>query len=179
MLEDKLDELLDSVLIEAGCSLEPGEEFRSPALDVLRYYGRSVRLNWAPILGRAQSVVVVARQPIDVGFSEAGYVQLMTRAAMAASGRFSPWRGPAIGLAVVVLTPEPIGPGDDETLGRVLASGYRRLRTVPFGLFRLNLGQEAASFALATSPDALFPEAERLADAFSEHFRRFVPFLEV
>ena len=99
--------------------------------------------------------------------------------AMAASGRFSPWRGLAIGLSVVVLTPEPIGPGDDEILGRVLAGRYRRLRTVPFGLFRLNLGQEAASFALATSADALFPEAEKLADSFSEHFRRFVPFLEV
>jgi hypothetical protein len=98
---------------------------------------------------------------------------------MAASGRFSPWRGLAIGLTVVVLTPEPIAPGDDETLGRVLSGGYQRLRTVPFGLFRLNLGQEAASFALTTSVDALFPESEKLADAVSEHFRRFVPFLEV
>ena len=95
------------------------------------------------------------------------------------SGRFSPWRGLAIGLSIVVLTPEPIAPGDDETLGRVLSASYRRLRTVPFGLFRVNLGQEAVSFALAAGPDALFPEAERLADAFSAHFRRFVPFLEV
>jgi hypothetical protein len=179
MLEDKLDELLDSILLAAGCSLEPGEEFRRPALDVLRYYNRQVRLSWPPIVGKAQSVVVVVRQPVDVAFSEAGYTQLMTRAAMAASGRFSPWRGLAIGLAVVVLTPEPIAPGDDDTLGRVLTASYRRLRTVPFGLFRLNLGQEAASFALASSPGSLFPEAERLADAFSEHFRRFVPFLEV
>ncbi|MDR3620098.1 MAG: hypothetical protein P4L85_12165 [Paludisphaera borealis] len=179
MLEDKLDELLDSVLLETGCSLEPGEEFRQPALDVLRYYSRQVRVSWPPIVGKAQSVTVVVRQPVDIGFSEAGYGQLVTRAAMAASGRFSPWRGLAIGLSVVVLTPEPIAPGDDETLGRVLAGRYRRLRAVPFGLFRLNLGQEAASFALATSADALFPEAERLADAFSEHFRRFVPFLEV
>jgi hypothetical protein len=179
MLEETLDELLDATLTEAGCVLEPGEEFRAPALDVLRYYHRPVRVSWTPVVGRAHGVVAVVRQPIDVGFSEAGYVQLLTRAAMAASGRFPPWRGPAIGLSVVVLTPEPIAPGDDETLSRVLAGNYRRFRAVPFGLFRLNLGQEAASFALATSADALFPEAERLADAFSERFRRFVPFLEV
>jgi hypothetical protein len=179
MLEEKLDELLDSVLVAGGSVLEPGEEFRTPALDVLRYYSRQVRLGWLPIVGKAQSVVMVVRQPVDVAFSEAGYVQLMTRAAMAASARFSPWRGLAIGLSIVVLTPEPIAPGDDETLGKVLGASYRRLRTVPFGLFRLNLGQEAASFALATSADSLFPEAERLADSVSEHFRRFVPFLEV
>jgi len=179
MLEEKLDELLDSVLIAEGCELEPGEEFRKPALDVLRYYRRPVHMNWVPVVGKAQGVTAVVRQPVDVEFSEAGYTRLMNRVAMAASSRFSPWSGLAIGLNVVVLTPEPIAPGDDETLGRVLSGGYQRLRTVPFGLFRLNLGQEAASFALATSVDALFPEAEKLADAVSEHFRRFVPFLEV
>ena len=54
----------------------------------------------------------------------------------------------------------------------------RRFRVVPFGILRINLGQEAVSFALKASPDQLFPEPMRLADAVSEHLRRFVPLLE-
>ena len=72
MLEEKLDELLDSVLIPEGCALEPGEEFRKPALDVLRYYRRPVHMNWIPVVGKAQGVTAVVRQPFDVEFSEAG-----------------------------------------------------------------------------------------------------------
>ena len=43
MLEERLFELIDPVLRLAGATLEPGEEFREPPLDVLRYYRREVR----------------------------------------------------------------------------------------------------------------------------------------
>jgi hypothetical protein len=179
MLEDDFLEILDPVLRAAGSVAEPGDDFRAPPLDVLRYYARPVRLHWVPFLGRATSVVAVARQPVDIGFSTADYLRFQARLAMAASGRFPPGRkgrGLVIGLTTVVLTPEPIGPNDDTVLGTVLV-GLRRLRTVPLGILRLNLGQEALAFSLASSPDNLFPEAAALADALSLHFRRFVPLI--
>jgi len=178
VIEERLFELIDPLLRSGGASLEPGEELQEPALDVLRYYRRPVRWNAVPLLGRALSVVAVVRQPMDLELSENGYNQLLTRLAMAASGRFPPWKGLTIGLTGLVLTPEPIGPGDDAVLARVLDRSLRRFRVVPFGMLRLNLGQEAISFALKASPDQLFPEPMRLADALSEHLRRFVPLLE-
>ena len=50
---------------------------------------------------------------------------------------------------------------------------------MPFGLMRVNLGQEAVALALNTSPDALFTESVRLADALCDRFRRFVPLIEL
>ena len=179
MIDDQLFDRIDPLLSSLGSKPEDGEEFREPALDVLRYYRRPVKLGAIPLLGRGLGVVAVVRQPIDVGLNDADYTKLLTRVAMAASGRFPPWQGFVIGLTCVVLTPEPIGPGDDAVLGRVLGTRLRRYRVVPFGLIRVNLGQEAVSFALKASPDQLFPEAERLADALSEHLRRFVPLLEM
>src|SRR5271157_4387309 len=44
---------------------------------------------------------------------------------------------------------------------------------------RVNLGREATAFAMKTSPDQLFTEPGRLADTLSEHFRRFVPLIEI
>ncbi len=179
MLEERLFELIDPVLRLAGATLEPGEEFREPPLDVLRYYRRAVSWSGIPIVGRAVSVVAVVRQPVDVELSDAGYSRLLTRLAMAASGRFPPWKGLAIGLTGLVVTPEPIGPGDDAVLGRALGGSLRRFRVVPVGLIRVNLGQEATAFAMKTSPDQLFTEPARLADTLSEHFRRFVPLIEM
>jgi hypothetical protein len=192
MTEDRLFELIDPLLRSAGSVVEAGEEFRAPVLDVLRYYFRPVRLHWVPLLGRASGVAAVVRQPVDVGFRPDDYGRFLTRVALAVNGRFPPWtlpRGPrrgraagglVIGLTVLVLTPEPIGPEDDATLGRVLA-GLSTLRTrtraVPLGLLRVNLGQEALSFALASGPAGLFTEPEALADALALHFRRFVPLL--
>ncbi len=179
MIDDAFLELIEPVLKEAGSVREPGEEFRVPPLDVLQYYPRIARLNRLPILGRALGVVMVVRQPVDIDGSRSGYERLLTRLAMAANGRFPPWKGWVIGLSALVLTPEPIGPGDDAMLRQVLDVRLRRMRVVPFGLFRINLGQEAISLAINASPDGLFPEPGRLADALCEHFRRFVPLMEL
>src|SRR4051794_32390800 len=176
MIEDQLFEIIDPVLKSAGASVEAGEEYRTPPLDVLRYYCRPVRLHWVPLLGRASSVVAVVRQPVDVGFQPGDYRTFLTRVAMAVNGRFPPRLGPwprrqaprvagglVIGLTVLVLTPEPIGPGDDAALGEVLGgltAARTRTRTVPLGLMRVNLGQEALAFALASGPVGLFPEPE-------------------
>ena len=89
MLEDPFFDLIDPVLAPLGQLPEDGEEFREPPLDVLRYYRRPVRLHWLPLLGRAQSVVAVARQPADVGVAGGPGKDLgafLARVAMAAGG---------------------------------------------------------------------------------------------
>jgi hypothetical protein len=187
MTEDALFALIDPVLRAAGAVPEPGEEFRAPALDVLRYYARPVRLGLVPVLGRGLSVVAVARQPADVGLSAGDYPRFLTRLAMAVNGRFPPWglrsvrrpTGLALGMTAVVLTPEPIGPGDDDVLRRVVSGRpLPRQRAVPLGLIRVNLGQEALAFALASGPADAFPEPAALADALTPHLRRYVPLVE-
>jgi hypothetical protein len=175
MIEDRLIELIDPLLRENGCVIDEGEEFREPPLDVLRYYHRRVRLGRLPFFGKSLSVIMVVRQPIDIDGSRADYERFLTRVAMAANGRFPPWRGLVIGLTVLMLTPEPIGPGDDALLGDVLAVKLRRMRVVPFGLLRINLGQEAIALAISKDPDGLFSEPGRLADALCDQFRRYVP----
>jgi len=177
MIEDRFIELIDPILRDDGSVLEEGEEFREPPLDVLRYYRRTVRLSRIPILGKSQSVVMVVRQPVDIDGSRAAYERFLTRVAMAANGRFPPWRGLVIGLTVLVLTPEPIGPGEDAMLGEVLGIKLRRMRVVPFGLIRVNLGQDAIALAINKDPDGLFTEPGRLADALCEQFRRYVPLI--
>jgi hypothetical protein len=198
MIEDRLFELIDPVLRAAGCVAERGEEFRAPPLDVLRYYLRPVRLSGIPLLGRASSVVAVVRQPVDTGFRPDDYRRFLTRLARAVNGRFPPWSGwngswhwpwvrrrgagggLVIGLTALILTPEPIGPDDDTTLGQVLgglSAPRTRTRVVPLGLLRVNLGQEALAFALAAGPAGLFKEPEALADVLSLHCRRFVPLI--
>ena len=182
MTEDAFFSLIDPVMKTAGSVPEEGEEFRTPPLDVLRYYRRAVRLHWLPILGRAQSVVAAVRQPVDVGIagSPRDYRAFLARLAMAVNGRFPPGRRlgwGSIGLTVVVLTPEPIAAEDDARLEAALKAPGRS-RVVTLGLIRLNLGQEAMSFHLAGGPDDLFPEPIALADALTARFRRFVPLFE-
>ena len=63
-------------------------------------------------------------------------------------------------------------------LRQVLEVKLGRMRVVPFGLIRINLGQEAMALAINASPDDLFPEPGRLADALCEHLRRYVPLIE-
>jgi hypothetical protein len=182
LLEEQLFEIIDPILVSHQLREEPGEEFREPPLDVLRYYRRPVRLHWLPMLGRAQSVVAVVRQPVDVGVtgSPRDYRAFLSRLAMAVNGRFPPGRRlgwGSIGLTVVVLTPEPIAAEDDARLEEALKAPSRS-RVVTLGLIRLNLGQEAMSFQLAGGPDDLFPEPIALADELTARFRRFVPLFD-
>jgi hypothetical protein len=178
MLEDQFIELIDPLVRAGGSVLEVGEEFREPPLSVLRYYRRRVSLNWVPILGEAHSVVAIVRQPIDIDSSKSAQSRLLTRLAMAVNGRFPPWRGLVIGLTALVLTPEPIAPADDAMLRDVLGVKLGRMRVVPFGLIRVNLGQEAIALAVNSGPDELFTEPTLLADPLCEKFRRYVPLME-
>jgi hypothetical protein len=61
----------------------------------------------------------------------------------------------------------------------VLEMKLRRMRVMPFGLVRINLGQEAVALAIKSSPDELFAEPLRLADVLTQHFRRYVPAIEL
>lgn len=174
VIEDNFFDLIDPILRGLGAVRDDGEEFRDPPLDVLRYDVRPVRLHRVPFLGRALSVVATVRQPIDVSLATGGYPTLLRRLAMAVNGRYPPWsRGLAVGLTTIVLTPEPIGPSDDAALQAALTA-LPRWRSVPLGLIRVNLGQEALSFALTSGPPGLFPEPTALADALTSHLRRFV-----
>lgn len=175
MIEDRLLELIDPALRAHGATPEPGEDLARPSLEVVRYYQRPVRWNAMPILGRALSVVAVVREPTALSFSASGYADLMARIALAANARFSFLKGAVLGLTSVVLTAGPIGPEDDGVLAGALDPGVRRHRVVPFGLIRVNLGQEAVAFSLRSSPAGLFSEPLLLADLFSESFRRYVP----
>jgi hypothetical protein len=179
MIEDQLIELIEPLLEQAGSRFQGGEEFRQPPLDVLRYYQRRVRMSGFPILGHAQSIVLVARQPVDIDGSRPAYERLLTRLAMAVNGRFPPWKGLTIGLNAMILTPEPIAPGDDELLREVLGINLRRMRAVPLGLYRINLGQEAMALAMHTDPSGAFTEGGLLAELLCERFRRFVPLIEM
>jgi len=179
VIEDDFWERINPVLKGLGATQDDGEEFREPPLDVLRYDVRPVRLHRVPLLGRALGVVATVRQPMDVALTDGGYGTLLRRLAMAVNGRYPPWpRGLTVGLTAIVLTPEPIGPGDDAALQAALAASPR-MRAVPLGLLRVNLGQEAMAFALTAGPPGLFPEGEALADALTPHFRRFVGLLDL
>ena len=182
MLEDQFFDLIDPVLSPIGLREVDGEEFREPPLDVLRYYRRAVRLHWLPVIGRAQAVVAVARQPVDVGLSGSSkdYRAFLDRLGLAVNGRFPPGRKlgfGSIGLTAVVLTPEPIA-AEDDALMKAALEAPRRSRVVPLGLIRVNLGQEAMAFQLSGGSDVLFPEPAAIADALTLQFRRFVPLFD-
>lgn len=180
MLVDELVESLDTLLGAAGLRAEEGEEYRDPPLDVARYYTRVVKLGWMPVVDQVLSVVAVVHQPADVSFARDGYRALLDRLASAAHVRFPRWpRGDGLGLALttVVVTPEPISPDEDPKLGDLLAK-RRRSRVVPLAIFRLNLGQEAMSLALAGGLGARFPEVGKLADDLTGRLGRFLPTIE-
>jgi hypothetical protein len=180
MVEDQLLTLLDDLLCPLGSETIEGEQYLRPALSVLRFYARKVKLGRAPILGRAWSVVAVVRQPVDLAFTAGGNRSLLERVSAIANERFPPWpRGWALsmGLTTIALTPEPIGPGDDALL-RSSLSLPARYRGVPLGLIRLNLGQEAMAQAIAAGPEQLFVEPATLIDALAKSFRRYVPLVQ-
>jgi hypothetical protein len=181
MTEDDLFELMDSVLHPLGAASESGDELRGPDLDVLGYYVRPIRLSAMPIIGRGLSVVALCRQPIDVGLAGNGFRALVERLAKVVNTRFPPLRkgrGLLLGMTAVVATPEPIGPDEESILAKTLGP-VARTRAVPLGVFRINLGQEAVSFALRRGPEGLFTEPDALADAFATRLRRFLPILEL
>jgi hypothetical protein len=184
MTEADLFDLIDPVLAELGSKSEDGEEFREPALDILRYYRKPVRLHWFPVLGQALSIVAVVRQPFDLAGTAEGHRAMLIRLSLAANGRFpfAPWRAAgeravALAMTVIQLTPEPIGPEDDATLQAAFEKIPKR-RAVPLGILRVNLGQEAMAFAISGGPGNLFPEAVALADALTPRLRRYVPLIE-
>lgn len=186
MTEDAFFELIDPVLRDMQSVPEDGEEFLRPPLDVLRYHRRPVRLGWVPWFGRGLSVLAVVRQPVDIGLNAGDYRRFLTRLAMAANGRFPPWgkgrhpKGLVLGLTAIVFTPEPIGPEDDAVLADVLAGApATRQRAVPLGVIRVNLGQEALAFALASGPEGVFREGIAVVDALTPHLRRYVPLIDV
>jgi hypothetical protein len=178
VIQDRLFELIDAAVLPSGARPDPGEDIPSLPMEVLRYYRRKVRWSRTPILGQGQSILAVVRQPQDIAFSQSGYVALLRRLAGAASGRFPPWGGLSLGLTTLAITPELLAPGEDEILAKVLLTSLRRYRTVALGLLRVNLGQEAVTFALRKAPGGLFPEPLALADSLSEHLQRFVPLFE-
>jgi hypothetical protein len=181
MTEDNLFALIDPILTPLGFETHEGEEFASPPLDLLRYHQRPVDLAPIPWLGRASSVVAIVRQPIDIGFDEVGCRELLKRVANAVNHRYPPWRfryGLAIGLTLIVTTPEPITAQDDSVLALALAAAGKRTRGFPLGIIRLNLGQEGMAQALSSGPDGLFPEPQLLSDILSMSFRRFLPRFE-
>ena len=174
MLLENFLEQLDPVLKELGHQVDAGEEFRDPPLDIERYYHRPRRLHWLPVVGRGLGVVAVVRQPLDVGFSALGYSTLLERLGLAVNGRFSPRLGLSVGLSVIVITPEPIQPTDEDLLGK-LSRTIPRTRVTLVGLFRLNLGQEAMASLLTKSP---FAEPAALHDFLASRFRQFVPIFQ-
>jgi hypothetical protein len=181
LTENDFFELIESHLTPTRWQRGVGEEFASPALDVLAYFDRPVRLHWVPILGQASSVVAVIRQPVDLNSQVGGSLALLDRVAQAVHGRYPPWpkgRGVVVGLTTIVLTPEPLRASQEEVLVETLKRGRKKRRVVPLGLIRLNLGQEAMVSALTTVEAGLFPEPIELVDLLAERFQRFVPLLE-
>jgi hypothetical protein len=179
MTEDELLELVRSILAPLGCREAEGEIFADPPLEILTYHCRAHRLLRLPVVGRALSVVAVARRPPDLPLSD--LAALAERVARAAHGRFPPWPkgvGLTIGLTTVLVSQEPIRPDDEALLHAALASASsRRGRVVPLGLFLANPAQKAVSFALRLPDGTLADDPTTLADGLSEHLGRFVPFL--
>lgn len=185
MTEEDFFDLIDPVLIALGASREDGEDYRSPPLDVPRYYRRPARLGRLPVLGRATSVVAVARQPTDLKPEDTAPIvrfrTVLTRMARAANGRFRPSvrAGLALGLTGIVLSERSIDPDDEATLARLVdGRPLPRQRAFPLGLIVVDLARDSLTFALASGPPGAFPEPVALADALSVRLRRFVSRVE-
>ena len=170
---EELRKILENALDPIGGKPAEGDESSRPPLEVLAYRSRSVRLGRIPFFGRGLSVVALARQPRDLA-AGSGDAELLKRIAMAANERYPPIRGLSIGLTAVVITPEPIGPDDDQALAQALTDAPRS-RVVPLAIFRVNPGQEALALALAAPPEGLYPEPIAIADALTPKLQRFVP----
>ncbi len=178
MIESDLLEIVDRALLAAGAILEEGEAFSTPRLEIVRYYRKPERLSPIPIVGRALQVVAVVRQPGDLVGDRGGLRTLLGRLAMAVNGRYPPRAAWVVGLLPLFLTAEPITPEDDALTRDSTAITLPPRRVLLTGLFRLNLGQEAMSFAVTRGDDNPFALAETIADALAPNLRRFVPLVE-
>jgi hypothetical protein len=181
MLDSRLFEILDAALGPFGAHTEAGIASLEPPLVIVRFYHRSVRLHWLPLLGRALSVVAIVREPAKLAYTALGFRELLRQVARATGARFPLWGrqgGSSIGLTTVTLATQPIGPEDDSVLQQALKLPART-RAVPLGLVRVNLDQDAMAFALASGPAGLFPEPVALADALTQHCRRYVQPIEM
>ena len=178
MIENDLCATIEEVLKQLDRKREIGAELSDPPLEILGYYQGAERLGAVPWFGRGLSATVVARQPLALSFKNRDdYRRFIRQLAFATRGRFSPWkwtRGPALTLAVVVLTAEPIEAEDDQILAEILNRNERRAAAVT-GIIRLNLAQEAMAVALKQPPGDRFADAALIAESLSTRFRRFVP----
>lgn len=172
MLQEDLFAELESSLSGIALTWNEGMEFESPALSVLRVGTRATRLSWMPWIGRSMSVVLVARQPLDLGLSATR--TLVDRLCLVAEHLCPRRRAFSVIVTAAVITPEPIGDQDESQLEQALRVAGAR-RSFPIGLFRINLGQEAFAFSLRKTPSNLFPEPMLLADALSTRLKRYVP----
>lgn len=174
---DLLLEMLDVLLRRDACVRSAGDEYQDPPLEVAAYYPKSVRLHWLPWVGRGLSLTAVVRRLAPCPFDPDACTGLIRQVDSAARRRFPAWRyGPALGLTLMEVTDQPIEPGDDSVLQKVLERPVRT-RSVPLGLFRLNLEQEAMAFALRNVAGDEFAQPKVVAEALSERFRRYVSLL--
>ena len=175
MIEDQFIELIEPLLQQAGSSFQGGEEFRQPPLDVLRYYRRPVRIGRIPLLGQAQSVVLVARQPVDIDGSRPSYERLLTRLAMAVNGRFPPWKGLTIGLNAVVLTPEPIAPATTTCCAKCSVSSFEECASSRWASIESTSARKQWRWRCTPTPAARSPKVgswpSSSANGFAVSFR--------
>lgn len=182
MTHEAFIDQLSQVLEPLSMTIQNGEAFPNPPLDVIRYYARKVKLHWFPVLGQAVSVVAVVRQPPDLSSEPVSIRELVNRVSLAVNGRYPPWPsgGPGfvVGLTTLILGTEPIGPEDEHRLSLSMPAD-RKHRIVPLGLFRINLEQNAMSFAIGPTPVDIFPEPILLGDGLSPVLGRFMPPLDL
>lgn len=154
-----------------------GEEFTSPALDVLAYGAKQIRLSRLPLFGRGLAVIALTRQPVDLKSDANGLKEWTERLARAVNGLFPPWkslRPGAVLLIAVQLTPEPIR-GEDEERFKPVLGHWTGSRVVPAGILRINLGQGAMASVLAEGLPRDLPELGQLVDTWASQFQRFLP----
>ncbi len=168
----ELLELIEQTLDPLGVRTSQGIEFEQPPLVVEQIVTRQVRTNWVPWLGSAHSLTMVVQQPADLAFTEAGLRSLWERLALVASIQAPIRKGPSIALTVVILCNDRLEPDETDILERTLLPVARQ-RTIPLGLFKVNLEQGVFAYAIRRGPAGLFPEPELLADKLSASFRQF------
>ncbi len=174
MNEDDFVDLLDKVLEDPARTLGSGVARARPAVEVLRYYVRSIRLGPLPFFGKGLSLVALVRLPDDLLGTKGRHRALLRRVAEVSNARYPPRRAFSIALSVVIVTPEPIVPDDDLRLADELRD-EPRLRCVSLGLFLMNLKDETMAFAIRKNSEGLLGEPAQLVDALTPRFRQFVP----